>query len=81
MANTDWLETQAATIQAISDGRLVLKLPAARVSALLADGRGLPWSAGKPTPLREWVAVPEEEPGWLDLAMEAAEFVGRARRS
>jgi hypothetical protein len=62
-----------------SDGRLVLKLPAGRVAELIAAGRGLPWSAGKPTPLREWVAIPSEEPGWLDLAIEALAFVGRRR--
>jgi hypothetical protein len=60
----------------VSDGRLVLKLPAKRVSTLIAEARGLPWSAGKPTPLREWVAIPEEVPDWLDLAVEAATFVG-----
>jgi hypothetical protein len=62
----------------VSDGRLVLKLPGARVSALIAEARGLPWSAGKATPLREWVAIPEEEPAWLDLANESSAFVGRA---
>ena len=61
----------------VSDGRLVLKLPAPRVSALIEAGRGLPWSAGKPTPLREWVAIPDEEPGWLDLASDALAFVGK----
>jgi hypothetical protein len=60
----------------VNDGRLVLKLPAGRVSTLIAEGRGLPWSAGKPAPLREWVAIPAEEPGWLDLANEAFAFVG-----
>jgi TfoX N-terminal domain len=62
----------------VSDGRLVLKLPAARVSTLIAEARGLPWAAGKATPLREWVAIPEEEPAWLDLANESLTFVGRA---
>jgi hypothetical protein len=60
----------------VSDGRLVLKLPAARVSTLIAEARGVPWSAGKPTPLREWVQIPDEQPEWLDLATEAAAFVG-----
>ena len=61
----------------VSDGQLVLKLPAGRVSALIAAGRGLPWSAGKAVPLREWVAVADDEPAWLDLANEALAFVGR----
>jgi hypothetical protein len=61
----------------VSDDRLVLKLPAARVIALIDAGRGLPWSAGKPVPLREWVAIAKDEPAWLDLANEAVAFVGR----
>jgi hypothetical protein len=63
----------------VSDGRLVLKLPAARVSALVREGRGVPWAAGKTNPLREWVAVVDEEPSWLDLAIEARAFVGGRR--
>jgi hypothetical protein len=66
----------------VSDGSLVLKLPAGRVSDLIAEGRGLPWSAGKAAPLREWVAIADHEPAWLDLANEALAFVrGRAGRS
>jgi len=70
------LMTDGRIFALVSDGRLVLKLPAKRVSALIAEARGLPWSAGKPTPLREWVAIPDEAPDWLDLAIEAAGFVG-----
>ena len=59
----------------IGDGRLLLKLPAARVAELVATGHGRPFTAGKANPLREWVAVETETKGWLDLG------VGRRRRS
>jgi hypothetical protein len=66
-------------ILALSSGdRLVLKLPARRVTDLLAAGRGQPYTAGKERPLREWIAVGDDE-DWLALAREALEFVrGRA---
>ena len=55
------------------DGRLVVKLPAERVTAL-AEAGAEPFVVGKRT-MREWVSV---EPGddWNALAREAYEFVG-----
>jgi hypothetical protein len=53
------------------DGQLVVKLPAARVDALIAAGKG---SAFEPMPdraMREWVLVGDDE----ELAAEALVFV------
>ena len=65
----------------VNDGRLVVKLPAARCGALLADGVAVPFTSGGRT-MREWVAVAlptgsDGDPAWRDLMDEAKAFVGR----
>ncbi|MDB5444332.1 MAG: TfoX/Sxy family protein [Phenylobacterium sp.] len=55
--------------------RLLLKLPAARVQALIATGVGAAFDANKGRPMKEWVTVgPEAD--WPGLAREAAAFAG-----
>src|SRR5215468_1319986 len=59
-------------------GRLVLKLPAARVDALVASGEGIRFDANKGTPMREWLNLaPTSSLGWPQLADEALDFAGR----
>jgi hypothetical protein len=63
-------------------GRLVLKLPVARVDALVASGDGIRFDANKGTPMKEWLSLdPESGLPWLPLAREALEHAqaGRAR--
>ena len=56
-------------------GRLVVKLPAARVDALTGDGDGVPFDANKGTPMKEWFSLdPASGLPWLPLAQEALEF-------
>jgi hypothetical protein len=58
-------------------GRLVLKLPEARVGALVAAGAGVPFDANKGTPMREWLSLdPESDLDWEPLAREALAFAG-----
>ncbi len=57
-------------------GRLVLKLPKARVDALIAAGHGINFDANKGTPMKEWLSLdPESGERWLPLAREALDFV------
>jgi hypothetical protein len=56
-------------------GRLVVKLPAGRVDALVEAGDGVRFDANKGTPMREWLSLgPGSGQDWLALAREALEF-------
>ena len=57
-------------------GDLIVKIPATRVDALIADGTGLPFApAGRR--FREWVQIPERDAElWEALLDEARAFVG-----
>jgi hypothetical protein len=56
-------------------GRLVVKLPAGRVDALIAEGEGVHFDANKGTPMREWLSLdPDSGQDWLALAREALDF-------
>jgi len=56
---------------------LLLKLPAARVEALIASALAAPFDANKGKPMREWALVgPDGD--WAALAEEALAFAQRA---
>ena len=56
-------------------GRLVVKLPAGRVDALVEAGDGVHFDANKGTPMREWLSLdPDSGQDWLALAREALDF-------
>ena len=54
-------------------GQFVVKLPAARVTDLIAAGQGRPFDAGKGRPMREWLVV-DAAADWPALADEALRF-------
>jgi hypothetical protein len=61
-------------------GRLVLKLPARRVDALVAEGEGVRFDANKGTPMKEWLSLdPESGLDWVKLAQEALAFARGGR--
>jgi hypothetical protein len=56
-------------------GQLVVKLPAARVDELVADGQGERFDANKGTPMKEWFSLdPASAAPWPPLAREALDF-------
>ena len=62
-------------------GRLVLKLPADRVDALVSAGDGVRFDANKGTAMKEWFTLdPQSRRDWLPLAREALEFARAAAR-
>ena len=58
-----------------SRGQYVVKLPAARVNALVSSGTGQHFDAGKGKPMREWLAISGRVDLWMSLAKEAYQFV------
>ncbi len=60
-----------------SADRLVVKLPASRVEALVAAGEGERFDPGHGRRMREWLALsPQSGLDWYALALEAKWFVG-----
>ena len=55
----------------------MLKLPSQRVAELVASGDGMPFDAGKGTPMKAWVVLVGRlaDERWLQLAKEALAFV------
>ncbi len=71
----DALKTGGKIFAMVAQGTLVLKLPAARVEALVAQGRGARFDPGHGRVMREWIALSGGEGEWLALAREARAFV------
>jgi len=62
-----------------SKGRLVVKLPADRVEALVTAGTGERFDPGHGRLMKEWLAVPHNRTKlWPRLAREALGFAGSA---
>ncbi len=54
----------------------VVKLPKARIQALVSEGAGMRFDPGHGRLMREWIALNGNEARWLELAKEARAFVG-----
>jgi TfoX/Sxy family transcriptional regulator of competence genes len=57
-------------------GKLVVKLPKARVDALVAQRVGKPFEPGPGRVMKEWLSVPPGSGDWLALSREAFAFAG-----
>jgi hypothetical protein len=69
-------EVRAKAFAMVSGGRIVVKLPRARVEELVAEGAGAPFRLGART-MAEWVVLrPDSRADAAALAAEARRFVG-----
>ena len=61
---------------ALSNGRLLVKLPARRVEELIAAGLGEPFSTGVGRIKKEWVTLtPSSADEWMRVSEEARRYV------
>jgi hypothetical protein len=86
MFRTEGLRYRGKFFVALSrDDLLLVKLPEARVTELIASGVSLPFDANKGTPMREWTLVPltsvDHWPGIADEAFAFAETLSRGTSS
>jgi hypothetical protein len=75
------LKVDGSIFAMLMGGALVVKLPRDRVAACIASGTGGPFGAGRGTPMKEWLTVVGDDlETWLELTLEALDFVGSPRR-
>ena len=75
------LKTDGKIFAMLVQDRLVVKLPAERVSGLVAEGVGEPFDPGHGRIQREWLNVRgEDAAGWHSLATESEAFVANRSR-
>ena len=61
-------------------GNLVVKLPKDRVDTLAASGVGERFEPGPGRVMKEWLAVADAKPSWVELIKEAHDFVKGLQR-
>lgn len=65
----------------LSNGRLVLKLPAGQIDGLIESHDAVRFDRGQGKPLKEWVVLPESAAAdWAMLARDACAFVGKGSK-
>jgi hypothetical protein len=74
------LKTNGKIFAMLVHGRLVVKLPAQRVEALVGEGTGQRFDPGHGRIQREWLDVASDDLAtWVALASESEAFVARRK--
>lgn len=72
------LQVNGRIFAMVTRGRIVMKLPRARVADLIGAGQGSSFDAGRGKPMKEWVQLePMPDDDLLGLARESRDFVSR----
>lgn len=80
MFGSPGLRTGGKVFACLWKDHLVVKLPAARVDALVKAGKAARFDPGMGRQMKEWVEVgPGSEKEWLNLAAESRAFVEASR--
>ena len=75
------LKTDGRIFAMLVKDRLVVKLPASRVTQLVEDGAGERFDPGHGRIQREWLSVFTDDPeAWRSLATESQAYVARRAR-
>ena len=81
MFASDGLKTGGKFFAIVSKGDLVVKLPAARVDELVAEGSGRRFDPGHGRQMKEWVSLrPADEEACAAYVDEARRFVAAQTR-
>lgn len=76
MLHSAGLKTTGKFFAFTTKSQLVVKLPAARVAELIANGAGKPCEPRKGRPMREWILLtPADEDACTAYVVEARDFV------
>jgi len=75
MFGSNGLKVKGKLFALFTQGTLVVKLPRARVQALVASKVGKPFDPGHGRLMKEWLAVSSARASWVELAKEAHQFV------
>jgi TfoX/Sxy family transcriptional regulator of competence genes len=81
MMSSDGLKVNGKVFAMFGRRQFVVKLPKARVDALVQEGMGKNFDPGHGRLMNEWVVVADSGPDWPELAKEAYEFVKTGKRS
>jgi TfoX/Sxy family transcriptional regulator of competence genes len=80
MFGSTGLRVSGKVFAMVVKGKLVVKLPEARVDALVASRKGRRFDSGHGHPAKEWVAVASASKVlWRQLVAEARQFVASVR--
>ena len=75
------LKTDGKIFAMLVKGRLIVKLSAARVTALVESGAGKRFDPGHGRIQKEWLEVARDEPArWQELATESEAYVAKRDR-